>query len=273
MKKIKYFYFVFAFIFLACGSGVRADILNESGMTVKDRFNTPAGYERVKADSGSFAEYLRSLPLKEHGAKVYYHSGEAKWRQNVHAAVTTVDTGKKDLQQCADAVIRLRAEYLYKNKKYDDIRFNFTSGFNAQYSRWRKGERVKVSGNKVSWYQAAKPSDSYESFKKYLETVFMYAGTISLSKELKKKAVKDMRIGDVFIQAGSPGHAVIVADMAEDKDGNKIFMLAQSYMPAQDIHILKNFTDKKISPWYKLDFGAILNTPEWTFTDQDLKSF
>jgi len=83
-----------------------------------------------------------------------------------------------------------------------------------------------------------------------------------------------MQIGDVFIQGGSPGHCVIVVDMAHDpKTGEKIFILAQSYMPAQDIQILKNPSNAAISPWYSVDFGDVLKTPEWTFTKGDLKRF
>ncbi|MBN2610182.1 MAG: hypothetical protein JXB00_01355, partial [Bacteroidales bacterium] len=54
---------------------------------------------------------------------------------------------------------------------------------------------------------------------------------------------------------------------------NKVFLLAQSYMPAQDIQILKNPNDKSISPWYSLDFEGDLITPEWTFKKTDLKRF
>ena len=47
--------------------------------------------------------------------------------------------------------------------------------------------------------------------------------------------------GDVFIKGGSPGHAVIVVDVAiYTQTGKKVFLLAQSYMPAQQIHILVN---------------------------------
>ena len=53
--------------------------------------------------------------------------------------------------------------------------------------------------------------------------------------------VEDIEIGDVFIQTGNPyGHAIIIVDVAINKNKEKIFMLAQSYMPAQEIHILKN---------------------------------
>jgi len=50
-------------------------------------------------------------------------------------------------------------------------------------------------------------------------------------------------------------------------------MIAQSYMPAQDIHILKNFTELNISPWYSVEFGDSLITPQWDFYATDLKRF
>ena len=50
-------------------------------------------------------------------------------------------------------------------------------------------------------------------------------------------------------------------------------MLAQSYMPAQDIHIVKNFENVSISPWYELPVKGFLLTPEWTFGVKDLKRF
>ncbi len=85
--------------------------------------------------------------------------------------------------------------------------------------------------------------------------------------------LNDIQIGDVFIQGGSPGHAVIVVDMAIDSNQNKVFLLAQSYMPAQDIQILTNPNDRKLSPWYKVNFEGDLETPEWTFKKSDLKRF
>ena len=63
--------------------------------------------------------YLEEFPVKENGTKVMLYNGKEKNRQDVHAAVLDINIGNKDLQQCADAVMRLRAEYLYKTKQYD----------------------------------------------------------------------------------------------------------------------------------------------------------
>jgi hypothetical protein len=107
-----------------------------------------------------------------------------------------------------------------------------------------------------------------------MDVVFSYAGTLSLSRELMAVPINEMKIGDVLIQGGSPGHAVIVVDMATNRMGSKLYMLAQSYMPAQDIQILCNPANKDHSPWYELDAKtSSIITPEWEFTTKDFKRF
>ena len=105
--------------------------------------------------------------------------------------------------------------------------------------------------------------------------IFAYANTASLKNELHKvKNINDMKIGDVFIQKGRPfGHAITVMNIAINKNNEKVFMLSQSYMPAQDIHILVNPGNKKTSPWYKINDKMELITPEWTFYYKDLMRF
>lgn len=249
-------------------------LINEEGSTIQSRFLLPKGYSRIKTNEGSFEKYLQDLPLKPHGTKVKFYDGKNKVNRKIYIAVIDMDIGTKDLQQCADAVMRLRGEYLYKNKRYNEIHFNFTNGFNCEYLKWMEGNRIHVEGNKTWWVKKYSPSNTYENFQKYMEQVFMFAGTFSLSKELVKVEVKEIKIGDVFIQGGSPGHAVIVVDMAENKTtGDKIFLLAQSYMPAQDIQVLQNPKNRELNPWYSINFGNKLVTPQWDFTKDDLKRF
>jgi hypothetical protein len=141
------------------------------------------------------------------------------------------------------------------------------------YSEWMKGNRVIVNGNKTVWSKTAEPSNTYKDFRNYMEFVFIYAGTLSLSKSLHTKNIKEIAIGDVFILGGSPGHAVVVVDVAENKNREKVFLLAQSYMPAQETQILKNFNDDKISPWYSANIVGRLYTPQWTFEVEKLKTW
>jgi hypothetical protein len=238
-----------------------------------NRISVPEGYQRIITEKGSFADWLRHLPLKPGTPEVKLYNGELKYNQSAQFAVLDIDVGKEDLQQCADAVMRLKAEYHFSKKENNKIHFKFTSGDVAEYSKWVEGYRAVVKNNKVSWVKSGKQDYSYKNFKAYLRQVFMYAGTSSLSKEMLPIELKQMRAGDVFIHGGFPGHAVIVLDMVENKiNEKKLFLIAQSYMPAQDIHILKNPNENN-SPWYSLDFEGTLETPEWTFQSTELKRF
>lgn len=239
-----------------------------------ERAKVPAGFERVTVTPGSFGEWLRTLPVKTGKPDVMLFNGQPKNNQQVHALVLDIDTGNRDLQQCADAVMRLRAEYLYSSHQHKRISFNFTNGFTCDFTTWSKGYRPSVVGNKVSWKKSAAPDSSYQSFRKYLLQVFTYAGTQSLSQQMKAKAMADLVPGDVFIRGGFPGHAVVVLDVAINKStGQRIFLIAQSYMPAQDMHVLINPQNADRAPWYPVNFGQQLFTPEWTFSRDELRTF
>ncbi|HEX4998096.1 MAG TPA: DUF4846 domain-containing protein [Terriglobia bacterium] len=234
----------------------------------------PAGFEREATASGSFAAWLRNLPLKKGRPQVRLYDGRLKSNQDAHAAVIDIDTGDRDLQQCADAVMRLRAEYLYAKNAPSFIHFQFTSGETASFTKWAQGFRPVVNGKRVTWEKSAAPSESYATFRAYLNIVFAYAGTASLGHELKPADVRDVRAGDVFVDGGYPGHAVIVIDTAKNsRTGKRVFLLAQSFMPAQDMHVLKNPASESSSPWYEADIGPTLRTPEWTFRPEHLRRF
>ena len=231
----------------------------------------PPGFQRVPAPATGFNAWLRSLPLLPEGTPVRLHDGRRKWNQRAQHAVVDIDIGEEDLQQCADAVIRLRAEYLRAAGCVDAVGFNFTSGDPARWSDWAAGVRPAVRGNKVDWATTAEPDASYDSFRRYLNLVFMYAGSASLALELERVAdPADVRAGDVFIQGGFPGHAVIVVDVAHNAAGERMFLLAQSYMPAQNVHVLRGPGD---SPWYPARSAGNLETPEWSFEYTDLRRF
>jgi hypothetical protein len=282
------FYILLLLIFISCKEkervvpSIKAEyvekveaIIDSTKSTVHTRFAPPIGFTRIKVNPASFASYLRNFPLLDINQQVHLYDGSLKWDQSVHASVFDIDVGKRDLQQCADAVMRLRAEYLLGQKKHAEIAFNFTNGWRFEYEKWRAGNDLVVRGNKTYWKPSAGPKGSYKDFRKYMDWVFMYAGTFSLSKELNPKRLKDIEIGDVFILGGSPGHAVLVIDVAVNTSTkDKAFMLAQSYMPAQQIHVLKNKGNMDVSPWYLLsEIGSSVNTPEWTFGIDQLMGF
>ncbi len=243
-------------------------IKDAQGGTVITRFNPPAGYARVGSPAGSFGDYLQTLPLKEDGAPVLLFDG--KQRQDAHhEAVIDLDIGKTDVQQGTDALIRLRAEYLFKTGKFDAISYHFMSGFECPFSKWAEGYRVKVSGKNVAWELKAEPSADYATFQKYLNTLFVYVNARSLPADLE--IAGDMQIGDVFVNNESGG--VMVIDMAESPGtGDTVFLLAQAKIPAQSIHILQNTANPALSPWYS--YGELpLTTPEGTYGANELFRF
>jgi len=241
--------------------------------TVESRVAVPAGWQRLPAAPGSFAAWLRGLPVKPGRPEVRLFDGSKKWNQEAHHLVLDVDVGKRDRQQCADAVMRLRAEFQRQAGQEGEICFRFTDGTKARWSEWKTGMRPHLGGRKTTWEKTAAPDPSYASFRRYLDIVFSYAGTLSLARELDQPAdARRIAAGDVFIQGGSPGHAVIVVDVAEDQQGRRAVLLAQSYMPAQDIHVLRN-PKTPGSPWYVIEGQGPLATPEWDFPAGSLRRF
>ncbi len=244
--------------------------INPTEKTVETRFNLPTNYQRLGVEKNSFGEYLRNFSLKNDKAKVYFYNGEEKINSQ-QVAVLDIDRGTKDLQQCADAVMRLRAEYLFTQKRIQEISFKTFGGVAMSYSKYKQGYRLSNQG----FIKTKGQDNSREGFRKYLDMVFSYANTYTLEKEMKTVAnLKDLQIGDVFIVSNpsSYGHAMIVMDVAENQQNkDKVFLLAQSYMPAQDIHIVKN---PKGGAWYSLkDLDSQLYTPEWTFPLSALHRF
>jgi hypothetical protein len=221
---------------------------------VLTRFKPPDGYQQESVQRGSFAAYLQSLPLKPAGTHTLTYRGAVAATDAETAAVVDISVGHEDLQQCADVVMRLRGEYLYSQKRYNEISFKFVSGFKCDYIHYASGYRY----HNDRWVLKAKKDYSYKTFMSYMQLVFAYAGTLSLEKELKP--VSDpatLKAGDVFIHGGSPGHCFIVMDVVENSRHQKQFLLAQSFMPAQNLQVLQNAPgfywfsmDKIPSIWY-----------------------
>ena len=235
---------------------------------IETKFTPPIGYERIYNDN--YSKFLRQFPLKSNN-EVKYYNGDSKLNSSIWAAVFDYDIGTSDLHQCADAVIYMRANYLYKYNLIDKLHFNFTSGFKAYYKDWLLNY-YKVKGNNV-WLQKRSNNlvDSLGTFKKWLRQIWIYAGTYSLEKELKEINIKNIKPGDVFIKGGFPGHAVAVVDVVVNSNNEKLYMLSQSFMPAQENHILLN--PKNNSVWYKVDGSNVIYTPEYSFESNQLKRF
>ncbi len=263
------YYFITLIICGACTNNINSKpkdgnilkaTINVQGATIKARFVCPNGFTRNQYADTSFGYYLENLPLKKWGTKVAYFNGTFKEKNNVYISVIDKAIGVKDLHQCADATMYLWADYLFVNKKFNQIQFKFL-GDNAWHNYW------DWCGGKVT----------KTNFFKYMEQVWSAANTKSLSTQVKPITLANVTIGDILLQTGNPyGHALMIVDVCENKTTKeKKYMLAQSYMPAQETQVLinPNSVDDANKVWFTFKEGEPIITPEWEFTTADFKRF
>ena len=264
------FIILFSVFLFSCGQLSDTSITNNKHATAKQPY-LAAGRQIVSAkqpDEKSWLYFLQHLPIID--GPVLDYTGNPVAYQQKHTAIINYDVGTKDLQQCADALMRLRAEYLFQQQRYHEIGFHFVNGNLYKWDQYCDGIKVVPAGNDIRLVKASQSPYTHESLRKYLDVVYNYASTISLAKELKK--TNEFAAGTVIIHPGSPGHCFIIIDEATDSNGEKVFKLAEGYSPAQSIYVLSNLIELEINPWYHLHTGTI-NTSSFRFVDYELKSF
>ena len=195
----------------------------------------PKGYHRIDGKDKEYTDYLRNLPLKERGSKIHLYLGGFVTNQGTNYAVIDM-TLLSNAEQCADVCMRLRAEYLFKAGK--TIKFQDVNGKTLHYEG----------------------GPSRKEFEKYLRSLYLVASTFSLCREMKTIPLADMQPGDVFVYPAhgwqSLGHAMMVVDVAVNKQGRKVYMLAEGNTPARSIHIVWNLLSGSRTPWFTLDESA-----------------
>lgn len=258
MKKIFKFGCLTFILLLVIGAGVGAWIYygfktsNPIGYKSVGEIAVPLGYKRINQDDG-FAKYLRSLPLKKTGSKVQLFTGGDARFQSLNYAVVDIPM-LSNYEQCADMCMRLRGEYLYGVGR--PVSFNDVNG-----------NRMTFSGG------------SRKDFEKFMRMVYGVASTFSMSRELKTRPLCEVQPGDVFVYAGvdrgqKMGHAVMVVDVAEDSDGNRIFMLAEGATPARECHLVRNWFNPILSPWFKMDKDAsFVQLSPFTYKAKELRKW
>ncbi len=247
----------------------------DAARTIADSFAVPEGFQRVAAMPGSFGDWLRHLPLKPASSEVALHDGRPVADHGTVAAVVDIDVGRSDLQQCADAVMRLRAEYMFSRRLTGLIGFELYPGGRYRFEAFAEGLTPTLAGERIAW-QSGRPQDlTHASLRRWLDIVYAFASTRSLAHELRPiDGLADAAIGDVFIHPGSPGHAVIILDLAVDPaNGRRLALLAQSSMPARDVHVLRNTLDPRLGPWFELVEGHPFATPGRVFAPNELRRF
>ncbi len=226
---------------------------------------TPATYPK-----GSWQSFLQHLPVKP--GKVLDYQGKPIDDQAKAALIVNYDVGTRDLQQCADALIRLRAEYLFSANRFTEIQFHFTSGQLYGFTNYCDGLRTIGEGNRVKFIPSSYPcAPTHEALRRYLDIVYNYAGTISLARELHP--TNQLKAGTVVIHPGSPGHCMIVTDEATTDDGTKLFKLTEGFSPAQSIYLLRNPSDPALGPWQPMPNSGPIATASCIFYSYVLGTF
>lgn len=182
--------------------------------------------------------FLGALPLRPGGTPVKDYRGRVMAIEPLRVVDLPLVPG--DLQQCADSILRLRATWMRQSGS--DPAFRYTNGWKSAWSAWKAGDRPVVKDDKVEVRHTGVVDDSDANFEKWMIDLFTYAGTISLKRdtvrvnELGEFDHTAIEPGDVVMFAGSPGHAVLVLDVAWSRE--KIWVLVgQGFMPAMDFHL------------------------------------
>ena len=229
--------------------------------TLAARVPPLSGFRQRPIQPGTFEAFLLGLPLAAKDTPVRSFRGDVIVEADDPriAAVATLDVGTRDLQQCADAVLRLHAEYKFSRHDAAALSYRAASRFEMPFSRWAGGERLVARGNDLTWVPGRGVTGAaHANLRSWLDTVFAYANTVSIQRDAAPVARANVRAGDFFVQGGWPGHAVLVLAVAENDAGQRRALLGQSYMPAQSFHVLST----PAGPWFSLD-GETIDTPFW----------
>lgn len=230
--------------------------------SLETRFPTPPGYSRVKVEAGSFAEWLRGLPMAPAGTPALSFDGKETLAgdDDYLAGVVAIDVGDADLQQSSDVIIRLQAEFLWSRGERDKISYLSATKLNMPLSRWEKGQRLIAAGPNVGWVIKGKPAEvDHAEFRKYLATIFNWANSTSLVQRSTAVAdPKELLAGDFFLQSDSPNHLAVVLDIAEKPSGERVALLGQARNPAESIHVVR---PGKATPWFSVRPPVPVLTP------------
>lgn len=203
-----------------------------------EQIATPAGFTRVPLEDGTFGDWLRGLELEPVDTPVRMWDGRESLNQRWHERVVRLSILSR-WQECADSVIRLRAEWA---TQHGTFRFH---------------------GSDL-WYGMSRAA-----FERGLRGLFATTGTYNLEHELARPA--DLQVGDVLVFGGSPGHAVLVMDEARDPQGRRVVLLGNGFMPARSFYLVRTGG----SPWHRvedLDAGMRVE-PGYQFTWKHVRRF
>jgi hypothetical protein len=219
----------------------------------------PLGYRGVPAGLGTWAEWLRLLPLAAPGAPVRNARGEIVVPSDDEhlAAVVAIDVG--DDQRSADVLLRLFAEWRWFSNE-SRMLFLSDSKLELPLEKWTAGERLEPGPTGPRWVRRAAPRPKLDRrvFGDYLDSVLARSDGPALLSQSTAVAPEQLAPGDFFLHPGRPAEVVLVLDVATSTSGERVMMLAQALNPAENLHVLRPSRD---TVWFPVRTKQPLRLP------------
>lgn len=222
-KALAVLFTILVALFTAAADGGRAEQVSHVA--------APSGYEPLTYEAGSYSRFIQRLPLKESKTILNHKGGRVSSFYNIFYVIDLPLLFKGDLEQCADYAMRLWAEY-YKDK----------GKLNSLYL-------FNYDGSKSLFNKAGL------SYEKFLFQRFNYSNSYSLKAGAGRITEGELRPGDLIVQneTGGIGHVSIIFNICRNKQGEKLYLIGYSFMPAQEIHIEKATSQYGKAGWFTLE--------------------
>ncbi len=236
-----------------------------------ERLATPPGFSRIAVPKGSFAEWLRHMPVLAEGSPVKTARGRivlAGDHPNL-AAVIVLQPHRRGLLNSANMMIRLKAEHAWSAGDVERLGFHFTSGQTLRWRSWTRGLRPLRDAAGVRFIRTEAAGDGREQFCRYLETLFGHTSNTSLLDDTRPAMDRTLAVGDIFLRPGRDGHAVMILDVATDSRGGVRVLLGQGGSPVRTFHVLRSDGG---SAWFPISRSqGLVLAGEAEFTMNDLR--
>jgi hypothetical protein len=249
MRLLYHSYLIY--ILIACQFIIKSFGQDPGPLTIESIPLPDSSFNRISCQSGSFASWLHSLPLKPKGFPVLDYRGRIykEGTDSTVAAVINWNMQGKRLEQCMDILVRFYSEYLWDSNREERIVFPLPGGYSLKWNDWKRGKRPYFKGVDVQLKHTMKPDSSRASFEKYLRTVFAESHTQQFYFAYQPIASENVQIGDFIVKRGSKSHAVMIVDLAWNDEGDTIALIGHGDTPACQFYLL-NY--RKNNPWIPL---------------------
>jgi hypothetical protein len=228
--------------------------------SLASRFPPPPGARCLDLAPGSWGAWLRGLPMTPPGSPVRLYTGLGFPAFLTPWVAGVVDIDVRQRQECADTIFRLRLEYLRQaGREHDMIVPTGENDPPLSWTQWKQGFRPHQEGRRLRLVRAAAPDDSRACFDRYLASVFLWCGTYQLEQMGRPVAPAQIQVGDYFVRAGAPGHAILVADLARAANGGLYALFVQGHSPGQSAQVPRS---RPGQVWYPLDPAQPVDLPD-----------